>query len=723
MNRLKVVLPGVLVLLVLFFVWQGRNQSPVLGNAGGVDATKASAPEDVRRLKLGLNIAAGSALHAASLRFSALVAERSQGKLNVQVFPDQELGNDDQMLEMARNGDLDLVLIPTAKLSSAIPAMQYADLPFYFSGRDELYAMLDGEPGRLLLSKLAKIDLVGLTFWENGFKQFTANRPVRTPRDLAGLRIRVMKSPMIAQQFSSLGAKAIPIDFHATYQALKEGAVDGQENPLVAIVGMRFHEVQKHLTVSNHAYLAYVFAASKKAFQNLSPEAREILLQSAKDLTAWEREATARREAGFLEQVRAAGVEVYTLSSDERKHFSDAMAPLAEKFGFEVGYDLYAKTEELRQRQAARPAGTKNPWIIALDADLSARGAQAGGAIYRGMQMAIDEVNGKGGVLGAPVRLWALDHGALPSLGKKNLEALAANPSVVAVVGGMHSAVISEELPLIHQLKIPYVIPWAAAQSLTKHDFQPSYTFRVSLDDSSVTPFLLERALTHHKKVGILLERSIWGRSSEAAMQPVLAKLPKGGYQVVWFNNGEQMLGSTVEQLIGAGCDALVFIGNGIEAGELVEAMSKQQKPIPIFAHWALVGGDFWGANQRYLERVDLRFAQSILADEGSTLHPRLPDFLKRYRQRYGLEMHEAIPSLSGSVHAYDATHLILRALEQAGTADREVLRNTLENLRVYDGVMRRYQPAFSSRIHDALNGVPLHLGRFDSRGRIVLAE
>ncbi len=723
MDRLKVALPGVLLLLALFFWWRGNNENTLVTDPVRADSASASVPQEVRKLKLGLNIAAGSALHAASLRFSELVAERSQGKLSVQVFPDQELGNDDQMLEMVRNGDLDLVLIPTAKLSSAIPAMQYADLPFYFSGRDELYAMLDGEPGKLLLSKLSKIDLVGLTFWENGFKQLTANKPVRTPRDLAGLRMRVMKSPMIAEQFSSLGAKAIPIDFHATYQALQEGAVDGQENPLVAIVGMRFHEVQKHLTLSNHAYLGYVFAASKKAFQNLSPEARDILLRTAKELTAWEREETARREAGFLDQIRAAGVEVYALTDEERKRFSEAMAPLAEKFGFEVGYDLYAKTEELRQRQAVRPAGAKSPWIIALDADLSARGAQAGGAIYRGMQMAIDEVNGKGGILGAPVRMLALDHGALPSLGRKNLEALAANPSVLAVVGGMHSAVISEELPLIHQLKMPYVIPWAAAQSLTKHDFQPSYTFRVSLDDSSVAPFLLERALMRHKKVGILLERSVWGRSSEAAMQPLLSKQPAGGYELVWFNNGEQMLGATLDRLIGAGCDALVFIGNGIEAGELVEAMSRQQKPIPVFAHWALVGGDFWGGNQHYLDRVELKFAQSILVDESSSLHPRLPDFLRRYRQRYGLGVQDVIPALAGSVHAYDATHLILRALAQAGSGDREALRNALENVRPYDGVMRRYQPAFSPHVHDALSGVPLHLGRFDSRGRIILAE
>ena len=165
---------GLFVVVAVAVIWWLVSK-PVMPESPTVPAPDGKTLPEVRTLRLGLNIAAGSALHAAAVRFSDLVGERSGGKIKVAVHPDQQLGNDDQMLEMARNGELDLVLTPTAKLSSAIPAMQYADLPFYFSGREELYAMLDGEPGQMLLSKLNAIDLVGLTFWENGFKQFTAN--------------------------------------------------------------------------------------------------------------------------------------------------------------------------------------------------------------------------------------------------------------------------------------------------------------------------------------------------------------------------------------------------------------------------------------------------------------------------------------------------------------------------------------------------------------------
>jgi C4-dicarboxylate-binding protein DctP len=693
------------------------DKTPPAGNT-------VSTEVHTRTLRLGVNITRDSALYAAAVKFAEQVGERSKGTLKIAVFPEQQLGSDDQMIEMAREGKLDLVLMPTAKLSSAIPAMQYADLPFYFSGRDELYQMLDGEPGQLLLSKLGTIDLVGLTFWENGFKQFTANTPIRSPQDFAQLRIRTMKSALIADQFSSLGAKPIPIDFHATYQALKDGAVDGQENPLIAIVGMGFHQVQKHLTISNHAYLGYVFAASKQVFETLSPDTREIIRQTARALTLWEREETARREADLLLKVKAAGVTVHTLSAEERQAFARAMAPIVDKFGFTIGYDLLAKTEELRRAQnTPAPDGkTKTPWLIALDADLSARGSQAGGAIYRGMEMAIAEINRQGGVLGAPLQLVARDHGANAATGRRNIEHFAAMPSVLAVVGGMHSAVITEELPDIHRLQIPYLIPWASAQGLTLHDYQPSFTFRVSINDTHVAPFLLENALKQAGKIAVLLERSAWGRSSEAALKPLMDKLPAGSISIEWLNAGDAAIDARIDQLLRAGNQAIVLVANGIEAHTIVQAMARQDKPIPIFAHWALIGGDFWGSTQGALQKVDLRFVQSILMDENGE-HPRLPDFLQRYRQRYGLGLDDPVPSLIGTVHAYDLTHLLANAINRAKRADRLAIRDALESGAVFNGVLRDYKPAFSRKNHDALDRSLLHLARFDKRGRVVLAD
>lgn len=313
-------------------------------------APEPSAAPAAITLRLGHDMTEDSAVHVAAVRFAQEVESRSRGKLRVSVHPREQLGNDLQMLEMAKEGKLDMVLTPTAKLSSDIPAMQYVDLPFYFSSPAELYAMLDGEPGQLLLDRLESVGLVGVTFWENGFKHFTSIRPLHRPEDFRKLRFRTMKSRLIMDQFEALGAKPVLIEFSATYQALADGAVDGQENPLASIVGMNFHKVQPHLTLSSHGYLGYVFSISARVFEGLSPEARGLLVATARELAPWEREEAKRRDAVFLEQVRAAGVTVHELTPQERKAFAAALVHIPRHFEAALGADLLDKTEKLRRR-------------------------------------------------------------------------------------------------------------------------------------------------------------------------------------------------------------------------------------------------------------------------------------------------------------------------------------------------------------------------------------
>ncbi len=328
-------------------------------------------------LRLGMNLGQGSALHAAAERFAEQVKSQSHGALTVTLYPDQQLGSDEAMIEMTRSGELDLALIPTAKLTTLVPAMQYADLPFFFNDAAELYRMLDGEPGELLLAKVAAVGLVGMAFWENGLKHFTANRPIHTPADLNGKRFRTMKSRLIVEQFHTLGATAVPIDFHTTRQALQDGVVDGQENPLVAITSMKFYEVQSHLTLSGHGWLGYLFAASQRSFEALPQSLRQILLDNARQLTAWERAETQQREGTFLAMIRSAGVKINELTLAERRLFQQQLAPLERKFALIVGYDILAKTAELRLADQLRQG--ERPLLLGVDADLS-----MGGGVRRG---------------------------------------------------------------------------------------------------------------------------------------------------------------------------------------------------------------------------------------------------------------------------------------------------------------------------------------------------
>lgn len=702
--------------------WHYLFSGPSAHQPGAQSAPNAQ----LHRLRLGLNLGADSALHAAAQRFAAIVAERSGGKLVVEIFPDQQLGTDEQMIEMAREGKLDLLLTPTAKLSADVPAMQYADLPFYFTDRAELYAMLDGEPGNLLLAKLNDIGLIGMAFWENGFKQFTANRPIRRPEDFAGLRIRTMKSRLIMDQFAAMGAEPVAIDFATLRQALADGAVDGQENPLVAIVGKRLYDVQKHMTLSHHAWLGYVFSISKQTFEALPQELRQLIIDSARELAPWEREETARREVQFLNTIRAAGVEVHTLDDAERRRFAEVLAPIARHYGFEVGYDLLAKTEELRTvalLDTVKQSGNPLPWLIGLDADISSTGRLGGIAILRGMEMAVDDINTAGGVLGRPLRIVARDHTMNPSRGLENIETFAQLPGMLAVMAGMHTSVIQDELETIHRLRLPFLLPWSAGSGTIHHDYHPSYTFRASIDDAWVAPFLLEHALSRGHKVAALLEQSAWGRSNENALKPLIAKLPADTVMLEWINRGERDFATRIAELAARGADVVLLVANAAESQALVEDMAKRDNPLPIYAHWGLTGGDFWQHCRDALSTVDLRFVQSILMENGETT-PSLAAFAKRYRARYGLSAIDSIPAPVGTAQAYDLTQLLAAAVRQAGDSDSGAVRAALEALKKpYRGIIRNYAPPFSADRHDALGPEILHLARYDNYGRIVEAR
>ncbi|MBF0446026.1 MAG: DctP family TRAP transporter solute-binding subunit, partial [Magnetococcales bacterium] len=351
------------------------------------------------KLRLGLNIPEGTALHAAAKLFSKRVFEKSKGRINVTVHPNQELGNDNQMLEMARRGELAMILTPTAKLSTAVPAMQVMDLPFFFNSRNELYMALDGEFGAKLLSKLEGIGLRGVTIWENGFKHFTANKPLHSPKEFKNLKMRIMKSRIIQEQFEALGASTLPVDFHSTKQALADGIVDGQENPLAAIVSMDFHTVQSNLTLSNHAYLGYVFSISKKRLNDISLIDQRLLLETAKEITNWEREETQRREEVFLVTIKKSNVQISQLTQAEKNILRKKLSHIPRKFESMLGADIISLAEELNILQQANNTAS-SPILIGLDADLSVVNSQAALAIKQGAKLAIHEINSSGGVLG-----------------------------------------------------------------------------------------------------------------------------------------------------------------------------------------------------------------------------------------------------------------------------------------------------------------------------------
>ncbi len=310
-----------------------------IGLAGFV-ASPAMAKGKVIVMKFHHDLPKDSAQHVAALKFKAAVEARTGGEIEVRIFPSNALGNDVEATQQMQLGAIQGGLIPTAKLSSFVPAMQLIDLPFLFPSPKVAHRVLDGPAGKKLLKTLDKVGLKGLTFWESGFKQFTCDHPVKSPADFKGYKVRVMQSPIIIDQFKALGANPVPIAFTETYNALQQKVVNCEENPLVSITKMKFYEVQSNVIISNHAYLAYAFVLSKRWYDSLSDKNKKIIRDAAVEFTPFERAETARREAGYLKTIKASGAKISRLTPDQLKAFQVATRSVHDKFADKIGRGL-----------------------------------------------------------------------------------------------------------------------------------------------------------------------------------------------------------------------------------------------------------------------------------------------------------------------------------------------------------------------------------------------
>lgn len=373
----------------------------------------------------------------------------------------------------------------------------------------------------------------------------------------------------------------------------------------------------------------------------------------------------------------------------------------------------------------ALPADAKSnvPIIVGLDADLSAGSARSGIAIRRGAEIAIAELNARGGVLGRPLQLMALDHRGNPTRGADNILQFAETENLVAVMGGLHTPVVLHELKLIHQHKLIYLVPWAAGTSVIQNGYNPNFVFRVSVRDEYAGAYLVKQALKRgYKRVALLLEKTGWGRSNERAIKVALERAGLAPAGVSWFHWGTVDMQPALSTLDPHKPDVILLVANAPEGRAVIEAMVKSPsaKRLPILSHWGITGGRFFSEIKDTLPEVDLSFLQtfSFLAPP----HPeRAKPVLNAYLARYDdANTARDIFAPVGTAHAYDLIHLLAVAIENARSTEAATVRNALENLPLHKGLVRDYAPAFTTTMHDALTEDDFTLSRFDRDGVIV---
>ncbi|MEO5374316.1 MAG: TRAP transporter substrate-binding protein [Alphaproteobacteria bacterium] len=292
----------------------------------------------------------------AAERFKQLTEERSGGKVKVEVYPNSQLYKDKEELEALQLGSVQM-LAPSLSKFGPLGAKEFEvfDLPYIFPNKAALRAVLDGPIGAQLLNKLEAKGIVGLAFWDNGFKVMSANKPLRAPEDFKGLKMRIQSSKALDAQMRALGALPQVMAFSEVYQALQTGVVDGTENPPSNLYTQKMHEVQKHVTASEHGYLGYAVVVNKEFWEKLPVDVREMLRVAMREATAYANEIAEQENRTALEAVKASGkTEVYALSAAEREAWRKVLLPVHKEMVDRIGAELIAAITKEAEAQLGR---------------------------------------------------------------------------------------------------------------------------------------------------------------------------------------------------------------------------------------------------------------------------------------------------------------------------------------------------------------------------------
>ena len=325
-------------------------------------------PESEIVIKFSHVVAPETPKGQAAERFKQLAEQYTNGRVRVEIYPNSQLFKDSEEIDALQRGKVQM-LAPSLSKFGQIGVRQFElfDLPYIFPNREVLHRVMDADIGKGLFKKLSAKGFTGLAYWDNGFKQMSSNKPMHKVADLKGLKIRIQPSNVLEAQIKALGANPQAMDFSAVYPALQQGIVDGAENPVSNFYTQKMHEVQKHLTISNHGYLGYAVIVNKKFWEDLPPDIRDALTRAMKEATLFERDIAQRENDDALAKVIAANTTVvYSLSPGERTAWHSALLPVYQEFDNVIGSYLirsvaHIAQEVQKEQNETKPKGKKAP--------------------------------------------------------------------------------------------------------------------------------------------------------------------------------------------------------------------------------------------------------------------------------------------------------------------------------------------------------------------------
>jgi tripartite ATP-independent transporter DctP family solute receptor len=314
---------------------------------GALFATSASAQFTERTIRVSNGINADHPVGNGVTKFNQCLAQKSGGKMKLQAFWGGALGADLPATQALRSGTLEMVITSSSPLVGILPDLGVFDLPFLFANAKEADQVLDGPFGQYISDKLPAVGVVNLAWWENGFRNLTNSRkPVQKWEDFQGVKVRVMQNNIFLDTFKTLGANAVPMAFGEVFTALETKAIDGQENPFVTIDTSKFFEVQKYLSVTNHAYTPFMVLYSKPLWDKLSKDEQGALQSCAIEGRDEQRRASRSLSDKSLANLKAKGMQINEIAPAEQARMRDQARSVYEKHAGTIGAETVKRMQD-----------------------------------------------------------------------------------------------------------------------------------------------------------------------------------------------------------------------------------------------------------------------------------------------------------------------------------------------------------------------------------------
>jgi branched-chain amino acid transport system substrate-binding protein len=374
--------------------------------------------------------------------------------------------------------------------------------------------------------------------------------------------------------------------------------------------------------------------------------------------------------------------------------------------------EIYAQS-----KMATIAERTHQDLLIGVNADLSLGGASAGQAIVRGVQLAVEEINANGGVLGRQLKFEVKDHAGIVLRGKENLRELNQSENLIGVIGGIHSNVILSELQFIHEHQIPYLIPWAAADDLVDNGYRPNFVFRLGGRDQWVSEFLVSEAVKRGKKIALMLETTVWGRSNLKSLTRAMAARGLHPVAVEWIDRADTDANIQIAALQKRTPDVVILALNAPEGALVVNTMAARGTKFSVLSHWGIASNDFFSAAADALQKISVEFFQpfSFFNFKNTRRSFVISKIIASEPSHSIAKVNAAV----GLVHAYDLTRMLARAVQKSKSTDRKKIRLKLESLGAFEGAACPLSPPFTAHRHEAINIKCFILAEFSKTGEL----